>query len=185
MKTLNTRSGLTKLGPGLNFMQRLTGRAFIVPSQSKTRNWEWSLLAVVLLFAPGLLFAQQYSIDWYKISGGGSTSTGGVFTVSGTIGQPDAGMPMTGGNFSLTGGFWALYAVVQTPGAPLLTLTHSGNSVIISWPSTPTGFTLQQNSNVANANGWSDFGGTVNDDGTTRSVAITPPTGNWYFRLKQ
>jgi len=61
--------------------------------------------------------AQTYSIDWYTIDGGGGTSTGGVYAVSGTIGQPDAGGPMTGGNYSLTGGFWSLIAAVQT-GAP-------------------------------------------------------------------
>src|ERR1017187_3840101 len=78
-----------------------------------------------------LAFAQNYSIDWYKIAGGGGSSTGGIYQVSGTIGQPDAsgamtGGPMIGGDYSLTGGFWALYAV-QTPGAPLLTITHVGN----------------------------------------------------------
>ena len=132
---------------------------------------------------PGLLFAQQYSIDWYKISGGGGTSTGGVFTVSGTIGQPDAGVPMKGGNFSLAGGFWSLYAV-QTPGAPLLTITRLGNSFIVSWSDTGS-FTLQQNSDLANPNGWSDFGGTINDIGTSQSVTITLPPGNLFFRLKQ
>src|SRR6202030_1357655 len=64
-------------------------------------------------------FAQNYSIDWYKIAGGGGTSTGGVYSVSGTIGQHDAAGPMTGGNYSLTGGFWSLFAV-QSPGAPTL-----------------------------------------------------------------
>jgi hypothetical protein len=34
--------------------------------------------------------------------------------LSGTIGQHDAGGPMTGGAFSLTGGFWA----AETAGAP-------------------------------------------------------------------
>ena len=62
---------------------------------------------------------------------------------------------MTGGNYSLDGGFWGIIAAVQTPGAPLLSITRSGNSVIVSWPSPSTGFTLQQNSNVANTNGWS------------------------------
>src|SRR6516164_4620415 len=52
--------------------------------------------------------AQNYSIDWYKIAGGGGTSTGGTYQVSGTIGQPDASGAMTGGNYSITGGFWAL-----------------------------------------------------------------------------
>jgi hypothetical protein len=35
--------------------------------------------------------AQNYTINWYKISSGGGTSTGETYTVSGTIGQPDAG----------------------------------------------------------------------------------------------
>jgi len=33
------------------------------------------------------------------ISGGGGTTTGSVYSVSGTIGQPDAGGPVTGGNY--------------------------------------------------------------------------------------
>lgn len=49
-----------------------------------------------------------FSIPWSTIDGGGViNSTGGSFTLSGTIGQPDASTPMTGGAFSLTGGFWA------------------------------------------------------------------------------
>jgi hypothetical protein len=47
------------------------------------------------------------AINWYTIDGGGGTSTGGNFTLSGTIGQPDAGPVMAGGNFTLSGGFWA------------------------------------------------------------------------------
>jgi len=41
-----------------------------------------------------LALPQQCSIDWYKIAGGGGTSTGGVYSASGTIGQPDAGGAM-------------------------------------------------------------------------------------------
>src|SRR5471032_1412450 len=93
----------------------------------------------ISLLLPAIGFAQQYSIDWYKISGGGGTSTGATYQVSGTIGQPDAGGAMSGGNFSVTGGFWSLISVVQTLGAPALTVTHSGNSVIVSWPSPSTG----------------------------------------------
>ena len=84
------------------------------------------LLALTALSA----HAQSYSIDWYKVSGGGGASTRGVYSVTGTIGQPDAGGAMTGGNYSLTGGFWSLIAVVQTAGSPTLTVSHSGSSVI-------------------------------------------------------
>ena len=69
------------------------------------------------LLLPVIGFAQQFSIDWYTIDGGGGTSSNGQYVVSGTIGQPDAGA-MSGGNFTLQGGFWGLLSVVQTPGAP-------------------------------------------------------------------
>ena len=61
----------------------------------------------------------QYSIDWYTIDGGGGTSTGAatngtVYSLSGTIGQPDAdvvslcsGASCIGATYELTGGFWA------------------------------------------------------------------------------
>ena len=141
-------------------------------------------LSFALLLVAFKLCAQPYSIDWYKISGGGGTSTGGVYSVSGTIGQPDADGAMSGGNFSVTGGFWSLISVVQTLGAPVLTVTHSGNNVIVSWPSPSAGFQLQQNSSLAAANGWSTSGFTIADDGTNKSITISSPTGNLFFRLK-
>jgi hypothetical protein len=141
---------------------------------------------LVLLFSlllPAVGFAQQYSIDWYKIAGGGGTSTGGTYTVNGTIGQHDAGGPMTGGSYSLTGGFWALISVVQTAGAPTLYISHSGNTVTVYWQAV-SGWSLQQNNNLAVPAGWS-----VNSSWTTISgtnyLNITSPTGNLYFRLKQ
>ena len=63
------------------------------------------ILTLALALAPAAL-AQDYDIDWYTIDGGGGTSIGDVFELSGTIGQPDAGVVMTAGDFSLTGGFW-------------------------------------------------------------------------------
>ena len=42
--------------------------------------------------------AQSYSIDWSTIDGGGGTSTNGQYSLSGTIGQPDASGAMSGGN---------------------------------------------------------------------------------------
>jgi hypothetical protein len=50
----------------------------------------------------------QLQIDWHTVDGGGYTfSTGGAFSLGGTIGQPDAGA-MSGGAYSLTGGFWVI-----------------------------------------------------------------------------
>src|SRR5579871_5900644 len=85
-----------------------------------------ALLALTtVLLQESAVRAQPYSIDWYKIAGGGGTSTNGQYTLSGTIGQHDAGGPMTDGGFSLTGGFWALYAIQSSIG-PRLTITPVG-----------------------------------------------------------
>ncbi|HKW30089.1 MAG TPA: hypothetical protein VJT54_12190 [Verrucomicrobiae bacterium] len=125
--------------------------------------------------------AQQYSIDWYKVAGGGGTSTGGTYSVSGTIGQHDAGGPMSGGNYSLTGGFWALISVVQTPGAPTLLISHSGNTVTVYWQNV-SGWTLHQNAGLANPGGWSVNSSWTSSNGTN-SLILTSPTGNLFFRL--
>ena len=137
------------------------------------------LILLLGLLLPAFSHAQSYSIDWHKIAGGGGTSTGGVYSVSGTIGQHDAGGPMTGGNYSLTGGFWVLYAV-QTPGAPLLTITYADSQAIVSWPSSVTGWTLQTNINLTTGN-WGNYTGTIINNTITNS----PPAGNLFFRLKQ
>ena len=125
--------------------------------------------------------AQQYSIDWYKVAGGGGTSTGGTYQVSGTIGQHDAGSPMAGGNYSLTGGFWALIFVVQTPGAPTLYISHSGSTVTVYWQDV-SGWSLQQNNNLATPAGWSVNSSWTTSNGTNY-LSLTSPTGNLFFRL--
>lgn len=50
--------------------------------------------------------------DRSVIASGGGTSTGGVFVISGTIGQADVDplQPSTGGDFAITGGFWPTLA---------------------------------------------------------------------------
>ena len=60
---------------------------------------------------------------------------GGGYVVASTIGQPVAGT-MSGGNFTLEGGFWGIIAAVQTRGAPYLTITRSNNTVVLFclWP---------------------------------------------------
>jgi hypothetical protein len=142
-------------------------------------------LSFLLLLAASAAHAQQYSIEWYKIAGGGGASTGATYQVTGTVGQPDAGSAMSGGQYSVTGGFWSLVAVVQTAGAPTLTITRSGNSVTVSWPLAANGFGLQQNNNVANPAGWSAYGGTVSTNNSVNSITLTPPTGTLFFRLMQ
>jgi hypothetical protein len=151
---------------------------------SRTRPrlaWLCGALALATFALP--LQAQNYSINWYKVSGGGGTSAGGSYKVSSTIGQHDAGGPMTGGSYSLTGGFWALFAVL-TPGAPRLTITlTSTNTVMVSWPSPSTGFSLQQNTDLNTVN-WVTPAESVTDNGTIKYIIVNPPVGDRFYRLK-
>ena len=137
------------------------------------------LLSVFSFRASG----QSYSIDWYKIAGGGGTSTGAAYQVTGTIGQPDAGGAMTGGNYSLTGGFWSLISVVQTLGAPALLISHSGNAVTVYWQNV-SGWNLQQNNNLTLPANWTASGGLTTSNGTNYLNLISP-TGNLFFRLSK
>lgn len=77
-----------------------------------------------LLLTTGLTHALSFDLPWSTLDCGGGTSTGGIFQVSSTIGQPDAGGPMTGGAFEVTGGFWAGITPAGT-GAPAATLTSA------------------------------------------------------------
>jgi hypothetical protein len=65
--------------------------------------------AAVALIATTAVVADDFSLDWWTVDGGGEmfTTGGGDFELSGTIGQTDAGAVMTGGVFELAGGFWA------------------------------------------------------------------------------
>ena len=75
-------------------------------------RWILLLLGVGALLLPAGLMAlgqetqQSYELSWWTVDGGGETfSTGGGYFLGGTSGQPDAGV-LTGGNYSLDGGFW-------------------------------------------------------------------------------
>ena len=126
----------------------------------------------LLAFLTGALSAsaQTYSIDWFTIDGGGGTSTGGVYSLSGTIGQPDAGGPMTGGTYSLVGGFWALPFAVQSPDAPLLSIVPVGaGQARISWTPNTSGFVLQETTNLST-------GPWVNSASGSSNPVIVPAT---------
>src|SRR5262245_49141245 len=75
--------------------------------------------SLVVLLWPVAAPAQSYSIDWFTVDGGGGISAGGGYSLDGSTGQPDAGVTLSGGLFSLTGGFWNIVAG-QTPGEPTL-----------------------------------------------------------------
>ncbi len=74
----------------------------------KKRMWLFLIILLALgLMLGGVTYAQTggtYDLSWHTIDGGGGAMTGGGYTLTGSIGQPDVGS--AGGGYSLNGGFW-------------------------------------------------------------------------------
>ena len=133
--------------------------------------------ALALSLLSGVAGAQTYSINWFTIDGGGGASAGGVYSIRGTIGQPDAGGPMTNGQYSVTGGFWVLPQAVQTEGAPTLSVAPatSGNA-LVSWTPATAGFVLQETVNLSLV--W-----TNSVSGATNPVVVPATLRAKFYRL--
>lgn len=127
--------------------------------------------------------AQTYSIDRYQLAGGGGTSTGGTYSVAGTIGQPDVGIVSSGGGYSLIGGFWSFVSVVETTGGPTLFIRHVGDEVTVYWQA-QNGWALQENSNLTAPAGWTNSLGLLTVNGVSFH-SVTNLVGAVFFRLKR
>jgi hypothetical protein len=70
-----------------------------------------TLVFCSLLLAALPVSAQDWSVDWSTVDGGGEIAAeGGDWSLSGTFGQWDATDTgaASGGSWELTGGFWSL-----------------------------------------------------------------------------
>jgi hypothetical protein len=74
-------------------------------------------LIMVLLLLSAVVLASQMApeISWWTVDGGAETSTGDGFSLSGIIGQPDAGPAMTDSTYTVTGGYWHAALQEATP----------------------------------------------------------------------
>lgn len=149
-----------------------------------TRNRLVSLVHWLVTFILCLPVFAQYAIDWYSIDGGGGMSTGGVYTVTGTIGQPDVGPAMSGKQYSVIGGFWSLVAVVETSGAPYLTVSlATTGTVMIAWPVSPEGWVLQASPDLSQGGTWVNLPLTSPTNGLYIQLIDPTPMGSMFYRL--
>jgi hypothetical protein len=87
------------------------------------------LVALPVLAQTGGIF----DLTWSTIDGGGgAASTGGGFSLGGTIGQPDAGV-MAGGDYTLAGGFWGGGGIQEN--RPPTDIQLSNNTIMEGQPS--------------------------------------------------
>jgi len=148
-----------------------------------------SLTTLTLLMATvATLQAQTYSINWFTLDGGGGTSTGGVYAVSGTIGQPDAGR-MSGGQFTLDGGFWGIVAAIQTEGAPTLSVELTSGLVKVSWAGPAPNWVLTETNRLTGTGSplWPQVPPAQYQTNAGRIFILTAPqpAQNRYYQLRK
>jgi hypothetical protein len=78
---------------------------YLDPYFPRSRFAQLIALIALVLMCDRSAFA-QHDLSWHTVDGGGGTSIGGVYVLSGTVGQPDASPSMIGGTYALSGGFW-------------------------------------------------------------------------------
>lgn len=78
------------------------------------RTWISGGVWAALLISIATPTQAQFEVTRSTMDGGGGSSGGGEFQVSGTVGQPDAGV-LSGGGYQLTGGFWGIGVESTTP----------------------------------------------------------------------
>lgn len=144
-----------------------------------------TLLILALVVGSITAHAQSYSITSRAIAGGGGTSSGGAYAVTGAIAQHDANTASTGGSYSLSGGFLAQYMALQQVGAPHLIIRSVTPNVQVVWGSNVPGWVLQSNSTDLAAANWLDVVGTPTVSGAEQFLQFAVGSGRVFFRLRK
>lgn len=144
-------------------------------------NKQLGLLATVTLLGlqpgTGTLRSESYQLSSVAL-GGGTISSGGIYALDSIFGQPLLGSA-SGGDFQLLSGFWPAAQVTPGDSFPTLSIERSASQIVISWPSGPATFVLQQADFLAPAH-W------VNVEGGTPNSVTLPASGiARFFRLSR
>ena len=177
--------GLGRRGAGV--LDTSYGRAELPhrPLLSTQRTNHWFRLGLALLVLSWIslassALAQDRKLTGTVIAGGSSTSSGDKFVVAGAVGKPDSStMKLQGTKFTATIGETPII-VLQTPGAPRLSVTYSNNTATLSWPQEFEGWTLQQTPALGASSVWTESQGVANNQ-----LTISMPTGKVFFRLQK
>ena len=120
----------------------------------------------------GTGYTNLYSFAGYPSDG---AAPWGSLTLSGSTLY---GMTEYGGTNN-DGVVFALSIIPPEPSTSL-TIIHASHQVIISWPPSVSGWTLQTNNNLATG-AWGNYSGPI----ISNTVTNLPTKGNLFFRLKQ
>lgn len=143
-------------------------------------------IALLLLSAALLQANPRFTIAKSTIAGGAHTP-GARFTLTGTIGQPDAAPRFTSSDnrFTLEPGFWSPHSVVQLPDFPPLVMRPGAPGFsVIAWPVAANGFILQSSPDMSPGS-WMDIGTRPVDTALEHTVTVSNLAPRAFFRLRR
>ncbi|MSU59447.1 MAG: hypothetical protein EXS35_14960 [Pedosphaera sp.] len=126
--------------------------------------------------------SDDFAIDWFSLDSGGGTSSDDVYSLSGTVGQPDAG-ELSEAVFAVTGGFWAAAVEAVTSGPPALLITRVGANLVLSWSASATGFYLEVNPDLFQPGGWHFISQPISVVNGLNTVTVPASGAMEYYRL--
>ena len=138
------------------------------------------MLAIAL---PYFGYAQTYTLESLHPLGAAGISRGDKYTLSQYVASP-AAAKMTGGGYALVADCLGI-TLLQTPGAPLLSIRLVGQALAISWPANNfQNFVLEESVTLTPPLVWALSEATVLTEGNIRNTVI-PPTFGKFYRLRK
>ena len=150
---------------------------------SRCLVWRLALAAGLLCAAAARAQSGRgYELKHSAFTGGSGSATNSSYRLTASFNPSKTGVATNGG-YSLAGNFPGIY-VVQTPGAPLLSITRSGTGFVLAWPNPSTGFKLQSTASLTTPD-WADVALPVVVTGGNKTVTVPPAPADSmsYYRL--
>lgn len=155
----------------------------------KPCKWRAARLALwanlLILLAVSSAAAQPFALGKHTIGGGAGTSAAGQYSVQGTIGQPATHSVSLSGQYAVQGGFWSMAAVIQTPGAPLLSIRQVDGGYEIFWNAEASGFVLEETQSLAGSIAWQIVSQSPVQSNGQNTTALPTTAGYRFYRLRK
>lgn len=136
------------------------------------------------------MLAQEFSIEDQSFSFGASEASGGAFSIVGSLQQSDPIPTISGGDFSLEGGFANVNPPnpsTSTESAPSLSVNLSSGKLELHWPSKASeGFVLEESITLGPDASWSTVGtfpGVVDNEKVV--ILLIEGSASRFFRLRR
>jgi hypothetical protein len=137
----------------------------------------WCLAAFPFLLLNLATLHGEYIIHSWAVAGGGGTSSGGDYQVTGSIGPSDAGAAMAGGDYLVVAGYWPALSTNPEPAPVLAIELATPGELSISWASDSHGWILQERSSLLPSE-WVTISAT-----TTNPTVIQAGDSTKFYRL--